>query len=211
MLQVFPKRRTSSGNGGSASSGGGGGGGGFGGLLGGIGRRLKEATDGVGGLLNDCGIGNSPRPAGGKGEGAWTTEWMKMCAPVLADLRLSDMSLPGTHDSGTAKMVRGGDCVVFSSSYFGWMDGEDRVKWARRGKRSTTPRTSSTPPPFPSPPPSPLLPSPPPSRLLPSLSPLPHSLLPSTPFLPLPHLPSLAKPRGGPLGEHPKPQPRGSA
>ncbi|CAM9942156.1 unnamed protein product, partial [Laminaria digitata] len=49
--------------------------------------------------------GNSPRPSGGKGEGAWTTEWMKMCAPALADLKLSDMSLPGTHDSGTAKMA----------------------------------------------------------------------------------------------------------
>ena len=104
MLQVFPKRQTSS----DADDGGGRGssGGGFGGFLGGLGRTLKAATEGVGGLLNDCGIGNPPRPAGGKGEGAWTTEWMKMCAPALADLKLADMSLPGTHDSGTAKMVR---------------------------------------------------------------------------------------------------------
>lgn len=82
---------------------------GVGGFFGGIGRHLQAVTETVtesaGGLLNDCGIGAPPRPAGGKGEGNWTAEWMKRYAPALADLRLSEMSLPGTHDSGTAKMV----------------------------------------------------------------------------------------------------------
>ena len=107
---MFPRRRTSN----EAETSDGGGGGGFGGFLGGLGRTLKAATEGVGGLLNDCGIGNPARPAGGKGEGAWTTEWMKMCAPALADLKLADMSLPGTHDSGTAEMVRaeGGVLII---------------------------------------------------------------------------------------------------
>ena len=39
-------------------------------------------------------------------------EWMKGYAPALTDLRLSEMSLPGTHDSGTAKMVSLEEVVV---------------------------------------------------------------------------------------------------
>lgn len=99
LRQLIPKRQ-------SSARGTGGGGGGVGGFLGGIGRHLQAVTETAGGLLNDCGIGAPPRPAGGKGEGDWTTEWMKTYAPALAHLTLSEMSLPGTHDSGTAKMVR---------------------------------------------------------------------------------------------------------
>lgn len=96
--QLIPKRESSA----RPSSGGGAGVGGF---LGGLGRHLLAATEQASCLLNDCGIGAPPRPAGGKGEGDWTLEWMKSYAPALADLRLWEMSLPGTHDSGTAKMV----------------------------------------------------------------------------------------------------------
>lgn len=99
---MFPRHDSATDDGDS----GGGGGGGIGGFFGGIGRQLKAATDGVGDLLNECGVGNPPRPSGGKGEGAWTAEWMKTYATALADLKLVEMSLPGTHDSGTAKMVR---------------------------------------------------------------------------------------------------------
>ncbi|CAN0208596.1 unnamed protein product, partial [Ectocarpus fasciculatus] len=97
---LIPKRQSSA----RGTGGGGGGGGGVGGFFGGIGRHLQAVTETAGGLLNDCGIGAPPRPAGGKGEGDWTTEWMKAYAPALANLKLSEMSLPGTHDSGTAKM-----------------------------------------------------------------------------------------------------------
>ncbi|CAN0175427.1 unnamed protein product [Ectocarpus fasciculatus] len=48
--------------------------------------------------------GDGNREGRGAGEGDWTTEWMKAYAPALANLKLSEMSLPGTHDSGTAKM-----------------------------------------------------------------------------------------------------------
>ncbi|CBN77702.1 conserved unknown protein [Ectocarpus siliculosus] len=48
--------------------------------------------------------GNGNREGRGAGEGDWTTEWMKTYASALANLKLSEMSLPGTHDSGTAKM-----------------------------------------------------------------------------------------------------------
>ncbi|CAN0232871.1 unnamed protein product, partial [Ectocarpus sp. 13 AM-2016] len=48
--------------------------------------------------------GNDNREGRGAGEGDWTTEWMKTYASALTDLKLSEMSLPGTHDSGTAKM-----------------------------------------------------------------------------------------------------------
>ncbi|CAN0485009.1 unnamed protein product, partial [Ectocarpus sp. 12 AP-2014] len=94
---LIPKRQ-------SSARGDGGGGGGVGGFFGGIGRHLQAVTDSAGGLLNDCGIGAPPRPAGGNGEGDWTTEWMKTYASALSNLKLSEMSLPGTHDSGTAKM-----------------------------------------------------------------------------------------------------------
>jgi len=104
-LQLIPKRQSSTREG-ERGGGGGGGGGGLGGFFGGLGRHLQAVTETAGGLLNDCGIGAPPRPAGGKGEGKWTEEWMKSYAPALEDLRLSEMSLPGTHDSGTAKMVR---------------------------------------------------------------------------------------------------------
>lgn len=75
-------------------------------MFGAVGGILKAATDGVGDLLNDCGIGDQSRPGGGNGEGNWTAEWMKRYSPALQDLKLADMSIPGTHDSGTAKMVR---------------------------------------------------------------------------------------------------------
>lgn len=101
--QVFPRKETSSGASSDRAEGGGGGLGGFFGAVGGI---FKAATDGVGDLLNDCGIGDQARPGGGKGEGNWTVEWMKRYSPALQDLKLADMSIPGTHDSGTAKMVR---------------------------------------------------------------------------------------------------------
>lgn len=105
---MIPKRQSSArGDGGS-----GGGGGGLGGFLGGLGRHLQAATEQASCLLNDCGIGAPPRPAGGRGEGKWTEEWMKVYAPALAGLKLSDMSLPGTHDSGTAKMVSENEAVV---------------------------------------------------------------------------------------------------
>ena len=94
---MIPKRQTSARA--STSSGGGGG------FFGGLGRHLQAATEQASCLLNDCGIGAPPRPAGGRGEGDWTVEWMKDYAPALKDLKLSEMSLPGTHDSGTAKMV----------------------------------------------------------------------------------------------------------
>lgn len=74
-------------------------------MLGGFGRLLQEVSEGVGGLLNDCTSGENCRPSGGKGEGDWTQEWMKMCRPAIEGLKLSQLSIPGTHDSATAKMV----------------------------------------------------------------------------------------------------------
>lgn len=71
---------------------------GLGGLFEDFGRQLQNLTEGV------CG-GGPNRPAGGVGEGNWTQQWMKTYAPAIADLKLDDMSIPGTHDSGTAKMV----------------------------------------------------------------------------------------------------------
>ena len=50
-------------------------------------------------------VGAPNRPAGGVGEGSWTQQWMKTYASAIADLKLDDMSIPGTHDSGTAEMV----------------------------------------------------------------------------------------------------------
>lgn len=103
--QVFPRKGSSSRSSSDRAGSGGGGGGGLGGFFGAIGGIVKAATDGVGDLLNDCGIGDQGRPGGGKGEGNWTAEWMKRYAPALEDLKLADMSIPGTHDSGTVKMV----------------------------------------------------------------------------------------------------------
>lgn len=105
-LQLIPKRQSSTRGGEGGGGGGGGGSRGLGDFFGGLGRHLQAVTETAGGLLNECGIGAPPRPAGGRGEGNWTEEWMKSYAPALEDLRLSEMSLPGTHDSGTEKMVR---------------------------------------------------------------------------------------------------------
>ena len=69
-----------------------------------------------------------PRPAGGRGEGDWTVEWMKDYAPALKDLKLSEMSLPGTHDSGTAKMVSQVEVLLV---FFGTCGGDAMVRWVR--------------------------------------------------------------------------------
>lgn len=78
----------------------------FGGFFGGIGRTLMDAKDGVGDMLTDCGVLPPGRPSGGRGEGRWTENWMRFFGPALANLKLKDLSIPGTHNSGTCSMVR---------------------------------------------------------------------------------------------------------
>ena len=61
-------------------------------------------------------VGAPNRPAGGVGEGSWTQQWMKTYASAIADLKLDDMSIPGTHDSGTAEMVWPIQCTALTRS-----------------------------------------------------------------------------------------------
>ncbi|CAM9430075.1 unnamed protein product, partial [Choristocarpus tenellus] len=45
------------------------------------------------------------RGVGGRRGQEWTADWMGKNVTALGELQLTEMSLPGTHDSGTSKMA----------------------------------------------------------------------------------------------------------